>query len=185
LSAPRRKQAGIGRTFQQLELFEELTVLENLQVASDPGSRLSLITELFAPRQGRLSKAGEMALREFRLTDDVHLRPRELPYGKRRLVAIARAIASEPSVLLLDEPAAGLSATEAVELGEFVKQAAHAYGMSVVIVEHNVELVMEISDRVVALDFGKVIAEGAPAMVRSHEAVRTAYMGEAAGVGHE
>ena len=119
-------------------------------------------------------------MREFDLADDLDKLPTELPYGRRRLVGIARAVASGPSVLMLDEPAAGLDETETRELSRLIRRLADEWRMGVLLVEHDVGMVMATCDRVVVIDFGRVIASGTPREVRESPAVRAAYLGEEA-----
>ena len=178
LSATRRARVGVARSFQSLELFETMTVQENIEVASDRRDWISYLTDLVWPRSSPISGFAAAAVHEFGLVPDLHRRPSELPFGRRRLVAIARAIASGPSVLLLDEPAAGLSREESDELGRLVRRLAERWGLSVLIVEHDVGLVLGICDRVVVLDGGRLIAEGPPDVVRHDAAVIDAYLGQ-------
>jgi ABC-type branched-subunit amino acid transport system ATPase component len=112
------------------------------------------------------------------LEPDLDRLPSDLPYGRRRLVGIARALAAAPSVLLLDEPAAGLDDHETEELGRQVRRLADERGVAVLLIEHDVELVLRICDRVVVLDFGRKIAEGLPSEIRTNAAVVAAYLGE-------
>jgi len=177
----RRSRAGIGRSFQTLELFESLTVRENLRVASESRDLIAYLTDLVRPGKAPLAPAAIVALREFGLETDLDRRPEELPYGRRRLVAIARAVAGAPSVLLLDEPAAGLDDGETAELGRLVRRLADEWGLAVLLVEHDVALVLDVSDRVVVLDKGEQLAEGTPAEIRSNAAVVQAYLGEPLG----
>jgi ABC-type branched-subunit amino acid transport system ATPase component/ABC-type branched-subunit amino acid transport system permease subunit len=177
-SVARRSQLGIGRSFQNLELFEDLTVQENLQVACDPRGLSNYLTDLVLPRRSELSDRALEMVRLFELEDELSRKVRELPYGRRRLCAIARAAAGDPSVLLLDEPAAGLGSVEVAELSRLVTRLAHEHGVAVLLIEHNIDLIVEVCDRIVVLDFGREIARGVPAEVRRNERVLAAYMGE-------
>ncbi|MGC9537436.1 ABC transporter permease subunit [Streptomyces sp. UG1] len=178
-SSPRRRaEAGLGRSFQSLELFEDMTVLENLLVVSESRSWWSYVTNLFWAGKPQLNAAARAAVELLDLGEDLHRLPTELSYGRRRLVAIARAIAGEPSVLLLDEPAAGLSQHQSAELKHLLRHLAEERGMGVLLVEHDVDLVMSSCDRVVALVFGAEVAAGTPAEVRNDRRVVEAYLGE-------
>jgi sulfate-transporting ATPase len=188
MSTNRRVRAGVARSWQSLELFEAVTVGENLQIASESGSHTwwSGLRSLAYPRRAELSQSATAAVAEFDLRDDLVRRPGDLPYGRRRLVGIARTVALNPSILLLDEPAAGLSESETSELGELLQRLATGWGMGILLVEHHVEMVLATCNRVVVLDFGKKIAEGKPTQVRSDPAVVVAYLGapEPVGVSH-
>jgi ABC-type branched-subunit amino acid transport system ATPase component/ABC-type branched-subunit amino acid transport system permease subunit len=177
-SAARRARDGLGRSFQSLELFEDSTVLENLEVASDERNSSYYLTDLFTARKSSLPPAVVAAVKEFGLESKLDRQVTDLSFGERRLLAIARAVAGRPSVLLLDEPAAGLGDVETAELGRLVRRLADEYEMAIMVVEHDMNFVMAVCDEIVVLDFGNVIATGRPDEVRRDAKVIAAYLGE-------
>ena len=178
LPAHRRARRGVQRSFQNLELFEDLTVLENIEAASDPRDLRAYVTNLCWPRTSVLPPAARAAIEAFGLADDLTRTVTELPYGRRRLLAIARAVAARPSVLLLDEPCAGLDEHESAEVAALLRRLADEWGLGILLNEHDMDVVMSVCDRVVVLDAGRTIAEGTPAQVRDDPAVQLAYLGE-------
>jgi ABC-type branched-subunit amino acid transport system ATPase component/ABC-type branched-subunit amino acid transport system permease subunit len=176
-SAAKRASLGISRTFQSLELFEEISVSDNIRVAIEAGQRGVYLHDIFWPQRGALTPAAEAAISILGLTGDLERRPGELPLGRRRLVAIARAIASEPSILLLDEPAAGLDEDETAELGRLIRTLADEWGLAILLVEHDVSLLMSTCETLVAIDYGRFVTSGAPEEVRHHPQVVASYLG--------
>ena len=177
LTAARRARAGLTRSFQSLELFEDLTVLDNLRVATDRRDPMSWLTAPLLPGSDPMSDAGATAAKDFRLTEILGQLPEDLSYAQRRLVGIARTVASQPSVLLLDEPAAGLDDWSTAELSRLIRALADEWGMGVLLIEHDVKMVLGTCDRVMVLQFGRPIAAGTPAEVRADPAVIAAYLG--------
>ena len=177
LTAARRARLGLARTFQSLELFEDMTIGENLLVASEGPESHQALTDLIWPRRARTTRAATQAARDFGLVDFLAMTPRQLDHGRRRLVAVARAFAGNAGVVLLDEPAAGLDARERAELGETLRRVARDWNVGVLLVEHDVDLVFRVCDRVVAIVFGQIVAEGKPEEVRSAPKVVEAYLG--------
>jgi ABC-type branched-subunit amino acid transport system ATPase component/ABC-type branched-subunit amino acid transport system permease subunit len=178
LSATRRSRLGMGRSFQSLELFEDSTVLDNLRAASDPRDMGSYARDLIWPINAPLPDTVLLTIREFDLEEDLDRQVEDLSYGRRRLLAMARAVATESSVLLLDEPAAGLGDAETAELAHLVGRLAKEWGIAVLVVEHDMNFVMSVCDELVVLDFGRTIATGKPSDVRNDAAVIAAYLGE-------
>jgi sulfate-transporting ATPase len=176
----RRAMHGLARSFQSLELFDDLTVEENLAVASRHGARLARVTDLVAPGRVHLSPAAHAAVRSFQLEHLLSVQPTSISFGQRKIVAIARSVASTPSTLLLDEPAAGLDDTEADELATLIRRLADEWGIGILLVEHKVDLIMSISDRITVLDGGRVLASGTPDEVQATPEVLDAYLGAVA-----
>jgi sulfate-transporting ATPase len=177
-SAEQRARRGLARSWQAVELFEEMTVHENLLVAADHKQTRRYLTDLVRPGRVSGSEALDEIVRELRLEPYLDSRPSMLSHGTARLVGIARTLATEPTVLLLDEPAAGLGAREREELGGTIQALCRGRGIGILIIEHDLNLLLSICDRIVALDFGRRIAEGTPEEIRADPAVIAAYLGQ-------
>jgi ABC-type branched-subunit amino acid transport system ATPase component/branched-subunit amino acid ABC-type transport system permease component len=179
-SPARRARSGVSRSFQSLELFEDLTVWDNIMAGADSHALLPYLTDIVWPRQEKLPPTAVRAIREFDLEKDLDKTVSELPYGRRRIVSIARSLASRPTILLLDEPAAGLSDAETSELGKLLRRLAKEWGIGILLVEHDMSLIMAVCDCLVVLDLGQVIGSGEPAEIRNNDQVRAAYLGTVA-----
>ncbi|HEU4410443.1 MAG TPA: ABC transporter ATP-binding protein [Polyangiaceae bacterium] len=178
-------RAGVARTFQNIRLFERLSVLDNVLVGAEVHQPARLLDGLFYPRRARTLEADRRdraleLLELFGLTRAADRPPGSLSYGDRRRLEMARALMAAPRLLLLDEPAAGMNQGEAAALAGRVRALRDRFGLTVVLVEHNVGLVMSLCDVVHVLDHGETVAEGAPADIREHPAVLEAYLGRAA-----
>ncbi len=177
-----RAKLGLVRTFQSLELFEDLTVRDNLLVAADRPRWYSFLADIVWPRGGRDSTARQVdvALEALQLTHLADTHPSELSHGQRKLIGVARALAAQPKLLLLDEPAAGLDTKESQLLGTHLRSFLDL-DVSLFLIDHDMGLVLNVCDYIYVLDFGRVIAQGTPAEVRADPAVIAAYLGESAG----
>jgi len=173
-----RARHGLARTWQSIELFDDLSLVENLTVASHRPSTLSTIRELFT--NARTDEEENLAiLAQLGLAERANDMPEDLSQGQRKLVGVARALAAKPRLLCLDEPAAGLDTQESEELGRRLRGIVDA-GTPILLVDHDMGLVLGISDYVVVLEFGQVIAHGPPKVVRRDRRVIEAYLGSAA-----
>jgi ABC-type branched-subunit amino acid transport system ATPase component len=181
--AARRAQAGIRRTFQNLKLFAEMSALENVTLGLHAGTRAGIFAALArTPGQRReeakIHAAAERALEFVGLGRHAGVTAGKLPYGHRRLLEIARAFVAEPALLLLDEPAAGLNHSEAANLSALISRIRDA-GCTIVLVEHHMDVVMAVCDVVTVLNYGRKLAEGAPAAIQRNAEVIEAYLGRA------
>lgn len=173
--------AGIARTFQNLRLFNEMSVLENVMIGRHVRTRNGVWAAISRHRQARIEEAETEKLAwhwlEYTgIAQFAHYRASDLAYGHQRRLEIARALATDPKLLALDEPAAGMNAAEKLALGQLLHRIRDD-GKTILIIEHDVKLIMSLCDRISVLDYGKVIAEGKPEEVRSHPDVIRAYLG--------
>ncbi len=176
-------ELGLARTFQNIRLFPEMTVLENVMIGCHCRHRAGILGAILRTRAIRAEEEAIVA-KSFALLAELGISPyanelaRNLPYGAQRSLEIARALATEPQLLLLDEPAAGLNARETAELDALIVELRARHGLAILLIEHDMKLVMSISERIYVMEYGERIACGTPAEVRANPAVIKAYLGE-------
>lgn len=173
-------KAGIARTFQNIRLFSTMTVFDNVLIAKHMRAKQNLLTATFRLNYAEEARMRKETMELLEMQNLAHLKDEiagSLPYGLQRRLEIARALATQPKLLLLDEPAAGMNPQETQELADFIRQIRDEYQLTIFIIEHHMDLVMQISDRVYVLDFGKLLAKGTPEEVQDNPHVIEAYLG--------
>lgn len=180
LSLDKITKAGIARTFQNIRLFKNLTVFDNVLIATHMRSKANFLSATFRLNYKEEAQNKRATMELLEKVDLVSLKDEiasSLPYGKQRRLEIARALATKPTLLLLDEPAAGMNPQETEELTDFIAKIKHDFNLSIFMIEHHMDLIMRISDRIYVLDFGKLIAEGKPKEIQNNKKVIDAYLG--------
>lgn len=176
-------KAGLARTFQNIRLFKDLTVLDNVRIAMHQNVQYKLPSSFFRfnnfyQEEDKLLEEAEQLLDIFKMSHKKNELAKNLPYGEQRHLEIVRALATKPAVLLLDEPAAGMNPFETEELTNAIKWIREEFDLTVLLIEHDMSLVMEICERIFVLDYGMLIASGTPAEIRTNKRVIEAYLGE-------
>lgn len=174
---------GLARTFQNIRLFDNLTVLDNIKIAMHNRMQYTIAEGLlrlprFWKEEANSTEECLELLDVFDMKDSAYIQAKNLPYGQQRKLEIARAMATEPSVLLLDEPAAGMNPSETIGLMETIKFIRDKFDMTILLIEHDMHLVMNICERIIVIDYGKIIAKGKPEEIKTNPDVIKAYLGE-------
>lgn len=174
---------GLARTFQNIRLFKDLTVLDNVKIAMNKSVRYGIVSAIlrlpsYYKEEARIQQEALALLKVVGLDDKQSELARNLPYGQQRRLEIARALATQPKILFLDEPAAGMNPQETTELTELIHQIKDELNLTVILIEHDMSLVMKICERIFVLDYGKCIARGTPAEIKNNRRVIEAYLGE-------
>lgn len=180
LTPDRITKRGVARTFQNIRLFKELTVYENVLIAQHVKLKANMLTAALKINRKEEKAMHEETLRLLEILDLIDVKDdmsTSLPYGKQRHLEIARALATEPQLLLLDEPAAGMNPQESDELMHFVGRIRNDFKLSILMIEHHMQVIMGICDRIYVLDYGSLIAEGTPLEIRQNPSVIKAYLG--------
>ncbi len=175
--------SGIARTFQNIRLFKNLTVLENVKIAFTKNINYSIFKAIFRSKsywkeEAEIDKKARELLSLFNLEDKADYLANNLPYGAQRKLEIARALATDMKLLLLDEPAAGMNPTETAELLQCINLIRQKFNVSILLIEHDMSLVMNICERIVVIDYGSIIASGLPKEIANNKKVIAAYLGE-------
>ena len=173
---------GIARTFQNIRLFKNSTVLDNIKIAKHSRIRYGVMAGLlrnkeFLAEEKKIEKESMSLLELFHLDNKAHLIAKNLPYGEQRKLEMARALATEPKLLLLDEPAAGMNPTETKELTELIHFIRDQFNIAIILIEHDMRLVMEIAEKIFVLDYGNLIAKGSASEIQNDKKVIEAYLG--------
>lgn len=176
-------KSGIARTFQNIRLFSDMSVIDNVKVGLHNSYKSSFLsgifrTPLFRREEKEITQRAMELLKVFELDDAADVLAANLPYGKQRKLEIARALATKPKLLFLDEPAAGMNPNETTELMETIHLIRDKFNISILLIEHDMSLVMGICERIVVLEYGRVIANGVPDEIKNNKRVITAYLGQ-------